>query len=111
MTLIKKSIRRSNGNGNKHPRFKKLSAMGKRCKGILSEISNPIDSTNRFINLALNTVGDNSQGRQFLLESKQGVKKTAVLLKRLNDYSQKIEKEILEISKTSEQIPSSDSQR
>lgn len=76
--------------------------MGTRYKDIISEISNPIDSTNRFINLALNTVGDNSQGRQFLLESKQGVRKTAVLLKKLNDYSQKIEKEIMEMVKTSD---------
>ncbi len=76
--------------------------MGKRYKGIINEISNPIDSTNRFINLALNSVGDNSQGRQFLLESKQGIRKTAVLLKKLNDYSYKIEKEILEMAKTSE---------
>ena len=83
-------------------RYKKLSLMGERCKGIISEISNPVDSTNRFINLALNTVGDNSQGRQFLLESKQGIKKTAMLLKKLNDYSQRIEKEILEIVNESE---------
>jgi hypothetical protein len=75
---------------------KKLSRMGKKYRDIISEISNPIDSTNRFINLALNTVGDNSQGRQFLLESKQGIKKVASLLKRLNDYSHEIEKELLE---------------
>ena len=90
---------RNNNNGKN--RLKKLSLMGKRYRGIIGEISNPIDSTNRFINLALNTVGDNSQSRQFLLESKQGIRKTAVLLKRLNDYSQKIEKEILEMAKAS----------
>ncbi len=89
-----------NNNGNGKTRLKKLTLMGRKYRGIISEISNPIDSTNRFINLALNTVGDNSQGRQFLLESKQGIRKTAVLLKRLNDYSQKIEKEILEMAKT-----------
>jgi hypothetical protein len=80
-------------------RLKKLSLMRSKYKGIINEISSPVDSTNRFINLALNTVGDNSQGRQFLLESKQGIKKTAALLKKLNDYSQKIEKEIQEMSK------------
>ena len=57
-------------------RYKKLSLMRSKYKGIINKISNPVDSTNRFINLALNTVGDNSQGRQFLLESKQGIKKT-----------------------------------
>ncbi len=102
MTSFKQTLHKKNGNGSGQRRYKKLSLMGKRYKGIINEISNPIDSTNRFINLALNTVGDNSQGRQFLLESKQGIRKTAVLLKRLNDYSQKIEKEILEMAKTSE---------
>ncbi len=97
MAVSKNKNHRSNGSNNNHPKFKKLSMMGKRYRDMMGEISNPIDSTNRFINLALNTVGDNSQGRQFLLESKQGIKKVAVLLKRLNDYSQKIEKEILEI--------------
>ena len=83
-------------------KYKKLSLMGERYRGIISEISNPIDSTNRFINLALNEVGDSSQGRQFLLESKQGIKKTAMLLKKLNDYTQMMEKEILEIANESE---------
>jgi hypothetical protein len=101
MFLLKRTNQGNSGKSKNHPRFKKLSMMGKRCKDIINEISGPIDSTNRFINLALNTVEDNSQGRQFLLESKQGVRKTAVLLKKLNDYSQKIEKEILEMAKTS----------
>ena len=95
---IPERVRKSNGQG----RYKKLSLMRRKYKGIINEISNPVDSTNRFINLALNTVGDNSQGRQFLLESKQGIKKTAALLKRLNDYSLKIEKEIVEMSKINE---------
>ena len=102
MALLKNTNHKGNGNNTGRPRFKKLSAMGKRYKDIIGSMSNPIDSTNRFINLALNTVGDNSQGRQFLLESKQGVRKTAVLLKKLNDYSQKIEKEILEMAKIDE---------
>lgn len=93
-------VRAKKNNGQS--RYKKLSLMRKKYKGIINKISNPVDSTNRFINLALNTVGDNSQGRQFLLESKQGIKKTAALLKKLNDYSLKIEKEIVEMSKINE---------
>ena len=91
-------VKKNNGQN----RYKKLSLMRRKYKGIINEISNPVDSTNRFINLALNTVGDDSQSRQFLLESKQGIKKTAALLKRLNDYSLKIEKEIVEMSKINE---------
>ena len=96
MSLPKAIKNGNNGKKTSNPKLKKLSNMGKKYRDIISEISNPIDSTNRFINLALNTVGDNSQGRQFLLESKQGIKKVASLLKRLNDYSQEIEKELLE---------------
>ena len=87
---------------NNQQRFKKLSLLRSKYKGIINEISSPVDSTNRFINLALNTVGDNSQSRQFLLESKQGIRKTAVLLKKLNDYSKRIEGEIREMADTSE---------
>lgn len=72
--------------------------MGEISKGIINELSSPIDATNRFINLALQVIGDNSQGRQFLLESKAGIRKTSALLKRLNDYSSKMESEIREIS-------------
>lgn len=84
-------------NNNGTNRFKKLSLMGKKYNGIINEISSPIDATNRFINLALHSIGDNSQGRQFLLESKQGIKKTLTLLKRLDNYSKKIENEFLDI--------------
>lgn len=88
---------RHKNNGNGKSSLKKLSLMGRKYKGIMNEISNPIDATNRFINLALHSIGDNSQGRQFLLESKQGIRKTAILLKKLNDYSEKIESEIREM--------------
>lgn len=90
-----------NGNGkNNNHVYKRLSLMGRKYKGIMNEISNPIDATNRFINLALHSIGDNSQGRPFLLESKQGIRKTTALLKKLNEYSGKIEKEIREMVKT-----------
>ena len=84
---------KSNGNTNGKS-LKRLSLMGKKYNGIINEITSPIDATNRFINLALHSIGDHSQGRQFLLESKQGIKKTTLLLKKLNDYSKKIESEI-----------------
>ncbi len=96
MGNYKKTNHKNSGSGKN--RYRKLSLMGIEYKGIINEISNPIDATNRFINLALHSIGENSQGRQFLLESKQGIKKTAVLLKKLNDYSKKIENEIREMA-------------
>lgn len=72
--------------------------MGRASVDIINELYNPIDAINRFINLALLSLGEDSQSRQFLLESKRGIKKTSHLLKRLNKYAKKLEKEIFEIS-------------
>ncbi|MCQ9208882.1 MAG: hypothetical protein NG712_05855 [Omnitrophica bacterium] len=64
---------------------------------IINELYSPIDAVNRFINLALQSLDDDSQSRQFLIESKKGIRKTSTLLKRLNDCVKKIEKETREI--------------
>lgn len=79
---------------NELVRYRRLASMGKITKGIINELYSPIDATNRFINLALQSIGENPQGRQFLLESKEGIRQTSLLLKRLNDYAKKIEDEI-----------------
>ncbi len=81
-------------NGNRANQYEKLVSMGEVTKGIINELYNPIDASNRFINLALRAIGENPQGRQFLLESKEGIRKTSLLLKRLNNYARKIEVEI-----------------
>ena len=80
-------------------RYKKIASMGRISTGIINDLYSPIDSINRFINLALQTIEEDSQSRQFLLESKQGIRKTARLLKKLDRYAKKIEKEFLEVSK------------
>jgi len=75
------------------------------CRNYVSaidELLSPIDCTNRFINLALQSLDENSQGRQFLLESKQGIRRTTDLIKRLNIYTRKLEKEINQISSDNE---------
>ncbi|GEM_PF-3586575 len=82
----------------KTSRYKKLKAMSKEYKGLLSELYNPVDAANRFINLALESVEERSQSRQFLLESKEGLRKTASLLRKLDECSQRMEKEIRGIS-------------
>lgn len=79
-------------------KLKKLVSMGEISKGIINELYSPIDSTNRFINLALQSIGENPQGRQFLLESKEGIRKMADLLQKLNEHTEKIQSEIREIS-------------
>lgn len=99
----KKSINSSRkpqkkGNNSNHNRYKRLACMGKISMGIMHEIYGPIDAVNRFLNLTLQTVEENSQSREFLIESKVALRKTSVLLKKLNNYAKKIEKEIREIS-------------
>ena len=81
-------------------KYRRLASMGEITKGIINELYSPIDATNRFINLALQSIGENPQGRQFLLESKEGIRKTSLLLKKLNNYAKKIEEEIRRMPNT-----------
>ena len=83
----------NNGNGN-NGQYKKLATMGKLSANIINELYNPIDATNRFINLALQSIEEDSQGRQFLLESKSGIRRMSSLLEKLDKYAKKLEKEI-----------------
>lgn len=78
--------------------YRRIISMGEISKGIINELHSPIDATNRFINLALNSIDEGSQGRQFLLESKQGLRKTMLLIKKLNGYAKKMEKEFREMA-------------
>jgi len=71
-----------------------LAAMCKVSTDIIDQLYNPIDAINRFLNLALQSIEGNSQCRQFLLESKQGIRKTSTLLKQLNNYTKELEKGI-----------------
>ena len=87
----------------KSSRCKKLAQIGKKSAGIINKLCNPIDVTNRFINLTLQTIDENSQGREFLLESKRGIRQTSDLLRRLNRYAKEIEREISEISGSCQQ--------
>ena len=83
-------------------RYEKFASMGRASVAIVNELYSPIDSINRFINLALQTMGEGSQSRQFLIESKQGIRKTSRLLNRLNNYSKKLEEEFKKISESDE---------
>ena len=77
--------------------------MGKRSLGVINDLCSPVDVTNRFINLTLQTIEENSQEREFLLESKKGIRRTSLLLKRLNRYAREIERELREIPTGSKQ--------
>ncbi|MFH1753915.1 MAG: hypothetical protein ABH875_07005, partial [Candidatus Omnitrophota bacterium] len=69
---------------------------------IINSLYSPLDAMNRFLNLALQNTEEESQSRQFLLETKLGLKRMSVLVDRLEDYAKKIEREFDEVSKKRE---------
>ena len=79
--------------------YKHIKSIGKISTDIIGEMYTPIDSVNRFINLAIHTIGEDAQTRHFLLESKEGMRKMLDLLRRLDKYANKLEKEFKDISK------------
>ena len=83
--------------GTEH--YKRINSIGKVSTDIIGEMYTPIDSVNRFINLAIHTIGEDAQTRHFLLESKEGMRKMLDLLRRLDKYAKKLEKEFKDISK------------
>ncbi|PIU41938.1 MAG: hypothetical protein COS99_02880 [Candidatus Omnitrophica bacterium CG07_land_8_20_14_0_80_42_15] len=93
-------IKSSNRNASKDltRRYNKLVSLRRDSAGIISELCNPVDAVNRFLNLALEHIEENSQTRQFILESKVGVRKMATLLKRLDIYARKMEKEMRKLA-------------
>ena len=98
---LKKNNNSYNGNHTKaHTqrkktnRYDRLADISKQSVNITNSLFNPIDAINRFVNLALQSVEEDSQSRQFLLESKSGIRRMSALLKRLNNYNKRIEKEI-----------------
>lgn len=93
--MVKSRFRVTDKTGqNQTYRNRKLVSMGRTSTDIINELYDPLDAVNRFINLALQITDDDSQNRQFLLESKSGVRKMLGLVKKLNDCSRKMEKEI-----------------
>jgi hypothetical protein len=74
--------------------------LAQECKALLTlvnEIFNPIDSANRFMNLCLQNSEENSQTREFLLESKEALRSASLVLGKLNQQTQKMEKGLQEI--------------
>lgn len=78
-------------------KYNRLITIGKLSAFLINELYTPIDSINRFINLALQNTDDGAQSRQFLLESKEGIRRMSTLLNRLNKCTKKIEKQIFRI--------------
>ena len=96
-----RSIPRDNGAGCSAERTAKLELFGRASADLIDKLYTPIDAVNRFINLALHHIDEDSQSRQFLLESKSGVREMAMLLEELNTCSKNMKAEISGIAKSS----------
>ena len=79
---------------------KNLPLMCKAAIKTVNQLYNPIDAINRFINLALHSLEEGSQNRQFLIDSKRGIRKTSLLLRRLTNYTKRIEREVSKIKES-----------
>ena len=79
---------------------KNLPLMCKAAIKTVNQLYNPIDAINRFINLALHSLEEGSQNRQFLIDSKRGIRKTSLLLRRLTNYTKSIEREVNKIKES-----------
>jgi hypothetical protein len=80
-------------------KYKKLASMGKISRNIINSLYSPVDAMNRFLNLALHNTEEESQSRQFLLETKLGLKRMSALIGKLDVYADKLEKEFNEVSR------------
>ena len=88
---------KTNNHNNNSDQYSKLASMGKISVDLINKMYNPVDAAYRFVNLALQRIEEDSQSRQFLLESKSGLRKMSTLLKKLNNYAKKIEKEMVKL--------------
>ena len=73
--------------------------MGRISRDLINSLYSPIDAMNRFLNLALHNMDEDAQSRQFILETKLGLRRMSVLLKKLDVYADRLEKEFYEISR------------
>lgn len=80
-------------------KYEKLASMGKMSRNIINSLYSPIDAMNRFLNLALQNIEEESQSRQFLLETKLGLKRMSALIGKLDVCADKLEKEVNEVSR------------
>ena len=82
-------------------RFRSVASMCKTATAIISQLYNPIDTSNRFINLALQSLEEDSQSRQFLIDSKHEIRRASILLKRLIIFTKEMEEQLQRISQDS----------
>ncbi|MBI1977244.1 MAG: GAF domain-containing sensor histidine kinase [Candidatus Omnitrophica bacterium] len=65
-----------------------LVALGKSLAHLGHELANPLDAVRRFVNLALDQVGEESPARNYLLKAKQGIRRTIQVIRGIRELAQ-----------------------
>ncbi|OPX28864.1 MAG: hypothetical protein B1H08_05125 [Candidatus Omnitrophica bacterium 4484_171] len=66
---------------------KKYSSLGKIVGGLVHEINNPLDGAIRYVNLAFDSVDEDSVASSYLHEAKEGLGRIAKIVRSLLDFS------------------------
>ena len=64
-----------------------LVSLGKLASHLAHELNNPLDAIRRFINLAIDHVGQDNPARDFLLKAKQGIRRSVQVIRGLLELS------------------------
>jgi len=74
---LKKSIEQS----------QKYTSLGKLVGGLVHEINNPLDGVMRYVNLAFDSLQEETVGKEYLGEAKMGLSRIARVIRSLLDFS------------------------
>lgn len=64
-----------------------LVSIGKLASNLAHELNNPLDSIRRYVNLALDQVMEDSLAREYILKSKEGIRRAIQVIRGLLQYS------------------------
>ncbi|HTL48456.1 MAG TPA: ATP-binding protein [Verrucomicrobiae bacterium] len=64
-----------------------LVSIGKLASNLAHELNNPLDSIRRYVNLALEQVMEDSLARQYIMKSKEGIRRAIQVIRGLLQYS------------------------
>lgn len=68
-------------------RTESMATFGKLASGVAHELNNPLDGAIRYLNLALERLGEEEVPREYLLHAKEGLNRMAQIIRSLLDFA------------------------